>query len=725
METPLKLTSIKKAKEAKEAPAAPQGSRSRIPLAAALLTIAGTGLAVWAGQLSAVGDSGARELVRLGLVLAWVLCGALVAARRPGEPLGALLLAGTLAGAVATTAAAILHAAAAGDATAKGLVDAAQWVRPFALALIPGVGMHVMLGLPDGRLDTKGRTALARAAYAAALALGAGLLPQRASLPMWPYVLAGALSIAVGFGTSRTRYWRARGRDRQRLQWFGLSITASAALAVAAGATNLLFKWPPEVAPVAAAATVLIPAALATAATKGIVERVDRLLVYTVSLAGLGAVVFAVYVAIVLGLGRVPGEDERTLLLLSMLAAGLAALLYLPARERLQNFANRLVYGERHAPDEVLRTFGTRLSRAVPLDELLLQVAESLRKTLALSGAEVWTSPAGGGLERTVSSPERPVAHLEVSPEAEPVVARAGVSGPAWLRIWLPQLLQGREDAVIRVVPATHSGELMGLIAAVRPPDAETFTEENERVLSELARQVGLVLHNVRLDSALQASLDELRRHAEELRASRARIVAAGDAERRKIERNLHDGAQQHLVALAVKLRLAHQLADADAEQSKQMLEQVVGDVQETLQELRSLAHGIYPPLLADRGLPEALRAAAGRATIPTSVEAEGIERYPQEVEAAVYFCVLEALQNAGKHAGEGAAATVTVRCEEGSLLFEVADTGVGFDPAAVTKSAGFTNMQDRVGAIGGSVRIDSSPGRGTKVSGAVPLQKV
>ena len=184
----------------------------------------------------------------------------------------------------------------------------------------------------------------------------------------------------------------------------------------------------------------------------------------------------------------------------------------------------------------------------------------------------------------------------------------------------------------------------------------------------------------MKLDSALQESLDEVRRQADELRASRARIVEATDTERRRIERDLHDGAQQHLVALAVSVRLARQIADTDPEQAKAMLDQIGLDLQEAVQELRNLAHGIYPPLLMDRGLPDALRAAAGRAALPTSVEAEDIGRYPQQVEAAVYFCCLEALQNAGKHAGEGSDATVTLREDEGALLFDVADDGAGFD---------------------------------------------
>jgi signal transduction histidine kinase len=356
------------------------------------------------------------------------------------------------------------------------------------------------------------------------------------------------------------------------------------------------------------------------------------------------------------------------------------------------------------------------------MDELLLQVAESLRKSLALSAAEVWTG-SGGRLERAVSVPDAPPARLTLVPDEQTVVARAGVSGQAWVKVWMAGLLRGREDVQMRVAPAAHSGQLLGLIVAVRPAAGDAFRPEDDLVLAELARQVGLALHNVALDSALQASLDEVRRQAEELRASRARVVAAADAARRQIERNLHDGAQQHLVALAVNIRLVSQLAAADPAAAKEMLDQLGRDVQNAVEELRSLAHGIYPPLLVDRGLPEALRAAAGRAALPTDVVADGIGRYPQAVEAAVYFCCLEALQNAGKHAGEGASATVRVWEEEGALLFQVSDDGAGFDPAARSSpGAGFVNMGDRVGAIGGSVDVASSPGEGTRISGRIPL---
>jgi signal transduction histidine kinase len=218
--------------------------------------------------------------------------------------------------------------------------------------------------------------------------------------------------------------------------------------------------------------------------------------------------------------------------------------------------------------------------------------------------------------------------------------------------------------------------------------------------------------------------MNQLRERNRELQDSRARIVAAGDAERRKLERNLHDGAQQHLVALAVKLRLARDAVEDDPADAVGMIDEIKGDVQEAIAELCALAHGIFPPLLVSGGLAEALPAAAGRAALPTTVDVSGVGRYGGDVEAAVYFCTLEALQNAGKHAGEGASAVVAV-VDDGSgvLRFEVRDDGAGFDPTSDAGSGhGFVNMVDRLGAFGGSVEVISAPGAGTVVRGTIPL---
>jgi signal transduction histidine kinase len=266
-----------------------------------------------------------------------------------------------------------------------------------------------------------------------------------------------------------------------------------------------------------------------------------------------------------------------------------------------------------------------------------------------------------------------------------------------------------------------NAGELQGVVVVDRPVDDPALKPDEERTVVEVARQLGVVLHNAKLDSALQASLDEVRRQAAELQASRGRIVAAADAARREIERNLHDGAQQHLVALAVRVKLASQLLDRDPRQAHAALDEVGTAIDDALQELRDLAHGIYPPVLADQGLRAALESAASRSTLPVAVRAKDLPRFAPECEATVYFCVLEALQNAGKYAGAGASVTVEVREEEGSLVFVVSDDGAGFDVTSRAAGAGFTNMLDRLGALGGTLRVESAPGKGTRVVGALP----
>lgn len=232
--------------------------------------------------------------------------------------------------------------------------------------------------------------------------------------------------------------------------------------------------------------------------------------------------------------------------------------------------------------------------------------------------------------------------------------------------------------------------------------------------MSDLASQAGLMLRNVRLTAELQGRLVELR-------ASRQRLVAAQDEKRRKIERNIH-GAQQQLVALAVKLRLAENAARSEeAAKTGAMLSGLQVDTADALENLRDLARGIYPPLLADKGLAAALEAQARKATIPTVVDPDGIDRYAKEIESAVYFCALEALQNVGKYA-EASTATIRLAEGEGSLTFEVADDGLGFDTNTTGHGTGVQGMIDRLEAIDGTLDVRSAPGEGTSVIGRIPV---
>jgi signal transduction histidine kinase len=264
-----------------------------------------------------------------------------------------------------------------------------------------------------------------------------------------------------------------------------------------------------------------------------------------------------------------------------------------------------------------------------------------------------------------------------------------------------------------RTVEVRHQGEFLGALTVTKRR-GESLTPIEIKLMDDLAHQAGLVLKNVGLTSDLQARLDDLR-------ASRQRLVAAQDGERRRLERDLHDGAQQHLVALKVKLGLLEMLATRDPEKAKATVVELKHDADEALETLRDLARGIYPPLLADKGLAAALQAHARKATLPVQVEADGIGRYPQETEAALYFCTLEALQNVQKYA-HAQAARVTLTQADGQVRFAVADDGAGFDLATTARGAGLQNMADRLDALGGEISIDSGAGRGTKLTGSIPV---
>jgi signal transduction histidine kinase len=410
------------------------------------------------------------------------------------------------------------------------------------------------------------------------------------------------------------------------------------------------------------------------------------------------------------------------LLALSLAAAGICALLYGPTRRRLDALADRLLYGERESPDAVVRAFGSRLSRAVPLEELLLQLVELLRGHLRFEAAEIWTL-RNDALERVASDPDRGASSFRISESELSALARSRVVGEGPIAVWAPDLLAEREGVAIRVAPVVHGGELFGLIVVEQREEGQ-LDDDVDPALAELARQAGLVLRNVRLDADLQASLEQLRRQTEELRASRARVVAAADEERRRIERDLHDGAQQHLVGLAANLGAVQRLVDEDPTEAKALLDGLQRAVQESMESFRALAHGIYPPLLEDRGLAEALAHAARLAAVPTTVHATGVGRYDAAVEATVYFCCLESVQNVAKHAGDGARATVRIWEEGSALMFEIGDEGAGLDPTRSQRGTGLTNMRDRLGAVGGELRIESTLGRGTRVIGAIPLER-
>jgi len=293
-----------------------------------------------------------------------------------------------------------------------------------------------------------------------------------------------------------------------------------------------------------------------------------------------------------------------------------------------------------------------------------------------------------------------------------------------------PVLIRAVTDSVVGPVRTLTSataraaaGDLEHPVPVTSDDELGVLTTSFNDMVRGLREREALRNDNLELTSALQASLADLQLRAEELRASRARVVAAADSERRRVERDLHDGAQQQLVLLGLKLGMAARLIGKDPGAATAMHDELRADLSEALSELRDLAHGIYPAVLENEGLPGALREAVERAAIPTELRCDGAGRYPPELEAAVYFCCLEALQNAAKHAGEGAKAKIELAERGRSLLFEVADDGQGYDTAVARGSVGVQNMTDRIGALGGKLTIRSAAGSGTTILGSISLK--
>ncbi|MDP9300031.1 MAG: histidine kinase, partial [Actinomycetota bacterium] len=422
-----------------------------------------------------------------------------------------------------------------------------------------------------------------------------------------------------------------------------------------------------------------IPAASAIAVLKYRLYDLDLVVKKTVVFALVGAFITVVYVffiiaipTLLVGLGSGGGFSP-----ISLLTTVVVAILFQPVRSRARRFADRLVYGRRATPYEVLSAFSERLADAYSTDDVLPRMAELVRASSGASSVRIGVR-VGAEIIPAASSPVESGAQ---SPIPEPSEE-------------LPPLEQA-----VQSYPVLHQGELLGAIALEMPAN-DPMTPAKRKLVQDLASQAGLVLRNVRL--------------IEELRASRRRIVTAQDERAKKLERNIHDGAQQRLVALSVKLRLAEQLTGRDPEKAAEMLTQLQAETTETLEELRDLARGIYPPLLADRGLPEALDAQARKSPMPVAVESDGTGRYPQELEAAVYFSCLEALQNVSKYAN-ASSVKVRLRDQGGQLVFEVDDDGAGFDVGTARHGSGLQGMADRLEALGGTLEIRSSPGQGTR----------
>jgi signal transduction histidine kinase len=490
------------------------------------------------------------------------------------------------------------------------------------------------------------------------------------------------LSILGSVASLIVRFRRSRGEERQQIRLF--VYTAAVAGIVMLLGFLLYERLPGVFGPLVGLALVAVPASAGVAILKYRLYDIDLVINKTFVYGALAILVTLDYVALVVGVGALVGD--RASPVLSAAATAVAALLFLPMRRRLQRLANRLVYGKRATPYEVLSEFAERMATTYSAEDVLPRLARILGEATGAARTEVWLR-VGGSLHRAATWPSKgePIAlpmRGDDLPEVPDVHAALGVR---------------------------HQGELLGALALTKAP-GEPLTPAEQRLLSDLASQAGLVLRNARL--------------IEELRASRQRLVAAQDEERRRIERNIHDGAQQQLVALAVKLRLAESLTERDPAKARELIAQVKSETQSALEDLRDLARGIYPPLLADQGLAAALEAQARKSPVAVTVQPDGVGRYPQELEAAVYFCVLEALQNVAKYA-DAAQATVRLSATESELSFEVTDDGRGFDPSTTSYGSGLQGMADRLAALGGDIEVTAQPGRGTIVTGRVPATEV
>jgi signal transduction histidine kinase len=565
-----------------------------------------------------------------------------------------------------------------GAALVRLLLGDAMWLP---LVAVQVVGLLVLF--PDGRPSSPARRWIFLTGLAGAVIgfIGVALSPKlfQSKVPNPLVTNAGRASawigttgvlLVLGAGVAAGvslfgRFRRSRGDERQQMKWFvyaaGLMFLTQIPLAV-------LVTPPVWMQLLSGITTALLPVAVGIAIFRYRLYDIDLVINKTLVYGILAGFVTAVFFALVVGVGTLAGGRSNTFL--AAVAAAIVAIVFQPVRRWAQHLADRLVYGERATPYEVLSGFSDKLADTYSVDDVLPRTARVLAEGLGAASVAI-------------------------------VLQRGSVRTP--VASW------SDEDALlgdIRTFEVRHQGERLGDIEVAMHPD-EPLDPSREKLVRDVAAQAGLILRNATL--------------IEDLRASRQRLVAAQDQERRRIERNIHDGAQQQLVALTVKERLASTFVGKDDEKVVALLAELQAETNQTLEDLRVLARGIYPPLLADQGLGAALESQARKSPVPVSVDTDGIGRYPLELEGAVYFSALEALQNVAKYAG---ATTTTVRlAQDGAVLsFEVTDDGVGFDPDAAERGTGLQGIADRLAALGGELAVRSAPGNGTTVAGRLPI---
>jgi signal transduction histidine kinase len=477
--------------------------------------------------------------------------------------------------------------------------------------------------------------------------------------------VAGAITtasqalFAVGVAMLVVRYRGTRSSERRRIRWLLLP----AVLAVFAVCVDLLGGPDLLLILLWIATMVVLPITIAVALLRPDLFDVDTVLRKSMVYGLLWLLIASTYVAAAAGLGVVAGQRFSVGVAITLTVV--ATLVFQPARHWLEGVADRRVFGRRADPSRLISKLGAALEETVELESLLPRMADTLQEGLGLRWARV----------RLQAAPP-----LGDGPLAPPI---------------------GEEEPVLSV-PVVLGDERIGVVEC-GPKTSGPFTEDDEAVVTTLARQAALAVRNVRLTAELQRS--------------RARLVRAQDAERRRLERNIHDGVQQDLVALIGHAAHLRGQLDRDPVAAEQALTELQEGLRGVIGDLRELARGIHPSVLGDRGLLAAVEALAARSAVPVSVRADPSlrgQRFAEEVEGAGYFAVAEALANVGKHAA-ATRAEVTLARSNGSLHIEVRDDGAGFDPVTVS-GEGLPNLADRMAALGGRLDVVSSEGDGTTV---------
>ena len=667
---------------------------------------------VW---LSVAGDA----LGPLFGVMTISVIGAVVITREPASRLGWALLGTALAAALTLLCE---EYAIQGLVAAPGslpLAEAAAWTQRWSFDLLV---LGLVLGLllfPDGRLSGLGarvtvglavaatvlavadsfgdpallQTSVRDEGYPLPVTMPTGLWTPGSLVAQWlgqPGFWAQVLLLPFASIGLLLRLRGAGGEEQRQIKWVAYAGTFAAAgwllsyldevprSVLSAGVAEPIEEWSDLV--WTFGVTVLVPVALAFAVLRYRLYEIDRMVNRTVLVGGLAVFITGVYVTVVVGVGSAVGHGP----LLSLVATAIAAVGFAPMRSRLQLLANRLVYGPRATPYEVLTNFAERLGAAYADDGVLSLMARLAGEGLGADRSQVWLR-VGPTLRLAAAWP---------SPPAGPVIlALSGEELPD--RLWGGHVLSVRDR-----------DELLGALE-VSKAVGDRLSPDECRLLEDLARQAALILRTLRL--------------IEELRTSRERIVSAHDEERRRLERDLHDGAQQRLATALVAMSMLREDLERDRRESAdRALGEAYQQLTQGLAELRDLARGIHPAIVSDSGLAAAVESLVEVAPVTVALDLQVTGRLPAAVETTGYFMVSEALANVTKHAG-AASARVTIGVQQGRLLLEVADDGVGgADPA---RGSGLRGLEDRLAALGGCLRIESPPLGGTRLLAELPCE--